>query len=301
MGPLAEMRLGHSMPAWQKCPAMTRSALRFAAPTRVPNTMPCAGGRTARTTPLRSRDYRAKGSIFLTHVPYHVARARLLAPVLLMCAACGADDADDAANLGDSVVVTMDNLFGCRGHEYRLPSMDYTSPLGFSVAELLARVSGSHTSTLEWLEPEGMPVWFERPGTEAALEIDLAYEDGELRYIESIDCSGSGSCNLTCGSRVDLDVRARFSSEDGLFDEAWDVALGAREVDTAFFIIRPFDPDATNGTLTSSAIILEDGYHVETFSIFAHFEDRDPSGYFDADVLGPGGGAFVPIGVWGLP
>jgi hypothetical protein len=195
----------------------------------------------------------------------------------------------------------MDELFDCQGLEHRLSSKDEVTPLGFSAAELLASVSGWYATTLEWLPADGDPVWFEAAGTEVGLEIGLEYDGGELRYLESLDCSGSGSCTMTCESRLDLDARVLYRSDDGLFDETWLAALGAPDADAAYFVLLPFDPDATHGTLTSAAFVVEDGYEILRYSIFGHFESGDTRGYLDADVVGHETGAFVPIGAWGLP
>jgi len=223
---------------------------------------------------------------------------RLHGPLLAILVGCGSGEEEDKA-VDDSVVVTMDELFGCRGLEHVLASEDEVTPLGFSPAELLADVSGQYSTTLEWLLPEGEPAWFGDAGTEVGLEIGIEYDGGEFRYLESLDCPGS--CPLTCASRVDLDARASFRSDDGLFDEEWSIDLGAREVDTAFFLVFPFDPDATDGTLASSAFVVEDGFEILSYSIFSRFETGTPRGYLDADVVGHGTGAFVPLGVWGLP
>lgn len=220
----------------------------------------------------------------------------LLSYLLTVLVACTSESQEGS---DDPVVVTMDDQLGCQGHEYALHDLDASTPLGFAPRDVLASLPSSYTLTLTWLPPDTEPVWFRGAGSNVQLEIEFEHRSGELRYLESIDCAEPGSCTLVCASRIELPVHVTYRSEDGLFNETWPIFLGARDVGSAFFLIRPFDPDATLGTLSSADFITLEGYEVLYFSLFADFRDGTCTGFLDADVVTEGAGAFVPVATWG--
>lgn len=101
--------------------------------------------------------------------------------------------------------------------------------LGFSAADALAALAGPFSSTLSWTVG----------GTETALTVQVAWEDGEVRYLDSeLEAGDSGAGfdgETTCADRFEIDVWLGFITEDGVFNENLPTPLVVTAVDAATF------------------------------------------------------------------
>ncbi|WP_437492236.1 hypothetical protein WME75_17455 [Sorangium sp. So ce1014] len=104
---------------------------------------------------------------------------------------------------------------------------DDVSPLGFSAREALSAVSGERSVPLTWATGGS---------TTATLSV------GELvaaRFAGPTDGSGSSGAepgnDIGCSDHLQIDVPMAFSTEDGAFDDSFEVTLRATQVGAATF------------------------------------------------------------------
>ncbi len=124
-------------------------------------------------------------------------------------------------------------------------AMDEVSELGFSGNDVLDNLEGEHSAVMRWLESNA----------DTALTMDVLYDGGEVRFIESVavypDNNGIGNtmeAAIDCQDRLEVDVAVTFATEDGAFDEDWDVALRSTAADAADFTLADRDPADFTGT-----------------------------------------------------
>ncbi|PRQ04046.1 hypothetical protein ENSA5_10940 [Enhygromyxa salina] len=111
------------------------------------------------------------------------------------------------------------------------------SPEGHSLAATIDVIAGPHGIEFAAAEAgEGVSVVINEPEVTKA-ELDIVYEDGEVRYIESVAADGS---EATCVSRLEADVEVRIASEDKFFDAEFAAvlvaSLGEEELETPMII-----------------------------------------------------------------
>ncbi|WP_437300431.1 hypothetical protein [Sorangium sp. So ce426] len=111
---------------------------------------------------------------------------------------------------------------GCEGKGGEDIGADDVSPLGFSAREVLSVASGERSAPLTWAKGGS---------TTATLSV------GEIvaaRFVGSMDGSGVGP-DIGCVEHLQIDVPMAFSTEDGAFDESFEVTLRATQADAAWF------------------------------------------------------------------
>lgn len=120
---------------------------------------------------------------------------------------------------------------GCDEVAVVLGGIDEESPLGFSAAELLGVVAGSHTSPMEWgagLTEGPIQVAFGPESGAGSLTVGVKYAGGEVRHITSKPKSGEegGPAGL-CNDRIEVDVAVTVESAGGAFAESFTAPLRA--------------------------------------------------------------------------
>ena len=103
-------------------------------------------------------------------------------------------------------------------------TLEEATALGFSGADLLLLAEGEHTETLVWAETEAT----------TPLAVGVSYDAGEVRYIDSVAVYPEGdgdtpAIGVECFARVEVDVTISLATEDGAFDESFDLALSSED------------------------------------------------------------------------
>jgi hypothetical protein len=118
------------------------------------------------------------------------------------------------------------------------------SVLGFGGDEMLAVADGTHTSTLTWAKGGTTGVTIE-----VSNAANARFED-----MEWVDEGGTGvEPALGCPDVVAMDATLAFRTDDGAFDESWDLTLTAPLADAVDFFVD-LDLGALNGTYTVTEV-----------------------------------------------
>jgi hypothetical protein len=117
-------------------------------------------------------------------------------------------------------------------------AMEEPTELGFSPAQLAARLPQTEQTTLSWADDTQTELALAfRPADSARfVDSEAVYPDGEQPAIAVI-----------CEDRVEVDVSWDFVTADGTFDESFDTPLRASTLETASLSVQ-LDLDALGGT-----------------------------------------------------
>jgi len=143
---------------------------------------------------------------------------------------------------------TGEETVGCLPVSSRTLAVDEASPLGFSAADVLTTASGPHGATLTWAKGGDTPVTVNITARDGVIE----YQDREWRD----DGSGTEEApaiGASCPDVVVIPVRLELATEDGAFDEVFDISLEATAVDTSSAWLE-LDLDALAGTYTVTEV-----------------------------------------------
>ncbi|MCB9703762.1 MAG: hypothetical protein H6711_17835 [Myxococcales bacterium] len=121
---------------------------------------------------------------------------------------------------------------GCEEEITILAGVDASSPLGFSVAEVLEVAVGEHASPMLWgagLSDPMVTVEFGPEAGEGKLTVDVAYNGGEVRYVKSTAKGGEefDGGYQECFDRLEVDVDVHVASSGGALDESFSAPLQA--------------------------------------------------------------------------
>lgn len=155
---------------------------------------------------------------------------RVLTPVLVLVLA-SACQRDEHAYCADQVT--------------ELSSLDEQTPLMVVGRDVLAPAEGLHVATMQYAQPgQGTFVDVDPPASTTEVEVEVAYEAGGVRYVESEAVypeRGGTLAALVCFDRVEVDAEMTVRTADGLLDERWPVTLVWRDEDE-------FEPGGASGT-----------------------------------------------------
>jgi hypothetical protein len=220
--------------------------------------------------------------------------AKCVASLLLVLAAAGCDEGggeDETLDGGDCVFDTT--IIG--------PTDD--SALGFTAQDVLVNIVGSYPDTLQWSAAEG-PAYYVMPATSVGLSVDVSFGGGEVRYVEATPQGWcDGACADYCVSRLEIDGFLGFATTDGVLDESWNAVLTATSSTEASFYVT-FDPNQTQGTLSSESFVIGDGSPIDTLIASGVVRDGITSGSIAVQIAlqGEGGGYGVfNVGEWPPP
>jgi hypothetical protein len=151
-------------------------------------------------------------------------------------------------------------------------ALDEQTVLGFSAQQVLDNLGGTRTATLEYAEDAGS----------ASLVIELLHSGGEARYVESVAVYPENGNEMDlaapeCSSRLDIDITATFVTDDGVFDESWELPLAASAADAASFRLSDLQPDDFAGSYDFMGFDPADYDEVHT-SVWAAFDTGGPRG-----------------------
>jgi hypothetical protein len=173
----------------------------------------------------------------VTHEPEEPvmhARSLLLAAAILF-AGQGCDHAGGQ---------TGEESYGCRPVSSAPLATTASSPLGFSAADALATMGGSHTGNLHWAK-----------GGDTALTVSIMPKGGDAAFVHWAWGGGSGGAEIeiaavdagACRDAVDIPVTLGFKTADGAFDEQWDATLSASSTSRGQ-IVLPVDVTKLTGS-----------------------------------------------------
>ncbi len=150
-------------------------------------------------------------------------------------------------------------------------TLDEVTALGFSAQEVIDAVVFPYLTDLEYAD-----------GSLAALSMYLVYDAGELRYVDSVAVYPEGDDQaelgaILCDPYVEIDITAAIATDDGIFDESWELPLVATAADAASFWLNDLTPDDFTGDYDYMAFDPAD-YDEVTTSIYAAFDSAGPRG-----------------------
>lgn len=132
------------------------------------------------------------------------------------------------------------NLSSCEESRTAL-TRDEVSSLGFSVGSLLDTIAGQKAVPFTWED-----------GTSTTLHIEVVYPDGEMNFVnaEPVETGGqeyADAAAAICDDYVEVGVALSFKTDDGAFDETWQLKVTSLEGTLGAFNVD-IDPDALTGT-----------------------------------------------------
>lgn len=155
---------------------------------------------------------------------------------------------------------TGEESYGCTAVSSSPLATTTKAPLGFSAADALQTMGGSHDGTVHWAK-----------GGDTALTVSITPKGGDAAFVHRAWGGGSGGTEIeiaavdagACSDSVDIPVTLGFKTADGAFDEQWDATLSAATANRGQ-IVLPVDVTKLTG-----------GYHVT---------EVDPSQFTKIDV-----------------
>ena len=150
-------------------------------------------------------------------------------------------------------------------------ALDEVTALGFSAQEVIDALVFPYLTDLEYAD-----------GSLAALTIYLVYDAGEVRYVDSVAVYPEGEDQaelgaILCDPYIEIDITAAIATDDGVFDESWELPLRATAADAASFSLNDLTPDDFTGDYDFMAFDPNDHDEVTT-SIYAAFDMGGPRG-----------------------
>lgn len=170
----------------------------------------------------------------------------------------------DSGDSGDETGVT-DPVVGSCGAETESIITDLDSiPPGFavSVAQMIEQSTTVYHGTFDWSANDG-PAMVAHAGTSASFELFVDYIGGEIVLVEVADVGSfpDGDGGEPCSNRLEIPTRTEFMTDDGLFDEVFEVPLivesHASDPNPRFYF--PLDFTSFGGTLAMSDFAFEGG------------------------------------------
>ena len=157
-------------------------------------------------------------------------------------------------------------------------TLEEATALGFSGADVLALAEGTFDETLTWTAD----------GSTTPVQVVVSYAEGEVRFVDSEVVTPEGEDGeildiyVECPDRIEVDVTVAVATEDGGFDEAWDVALSSTDGLTAGGSVSPAD---FTGTYEYTAMDPSE-YDELSYRVTVGFDGNGTSGEAFADAQG---------------
>lgn len=144
-------------------------------------------------------------------------------------------------------------------------AVDEQTALGFAAQEVIDTLVFTHEADLDYGD-----------GTFAALTLDLLFDNGEVNFVDSVAVYPEGdgaeaAGAILCESFVEIEITVDFSTDDGIFDESWQLPLQATTSDAASFRLDDLTPDDFAGSYDLMAFDPADHDEVTT-SVWAAFD-----------------------------
>ena len=156
----------------------------------------------------------------------------VLGAILTAGAACG--------STGDGGGNTLDGGPNCTEKATVLASASETSVLGLSGEDVVAVAAGDHDVPIVWnagIEDAIATVKFGPESGEGQMSLSIAYEGGEVRFVESTfeDDHGydDGGGDFGCEDRLEVDVQVSLATAGGALNESFVAPLSASRADFA--------------------------------------------------------------------
>jgi hypothetical protein len=214
---------------------------------------------------------------------------RSLVPFALVLVGCSGTDPLDGGQYGEEAGAS------CAPQSSSPLAADEVSALGFAPQAMLDLVGPAQTVPLTWADGSVTDLTLE-------VTVDGAMElvDYELEESEG-DGTAAPAIELGCADLVEIEVRFRFSTADGLLDEEMSARLTSADGQTAGLTV---DLDRISGTLDPWAFAPEGNDWDELRAwMMADWSAAGPSGVIDGQGSGTDGDlAFaesVTLAAWG--
>ncbi|MEZ4452965.1 MAG: hypothetical protein R3B09_26130 [Nannocystaceae bacterium] len=143
----------------------------------------------------------------------------------------------------------LEDPFECEEVVTVLAGPEAASAIGFTAAEVLATVSGSHSAPLHWHQG-AIQVGPESGASE--LTVEVTYAGGEIRFVDAKSPYGD-EAGGQCAPRLEIDAEIKLHTAGGALDEAFTATLRAVRPDVAV-LAHEIEVDAIEGTLEVTSI-----------------------------------------------
>jgi hypothetical protein len=130
-----------------------------------------------------------------------------------------------------------------------LDGVDAASPLPFTAVDVLSLVIGERTTDMTWgegLDESLAKVSFGPEAGAGELSIDVAYNAGEIRYVESSLEGGGEDPWGQCPDRLEIDVDVELTSAGGALKESFTAPIAA-SVERIAVLRHTLELDAIHG------------------------------------------------------
>lgn len=182
-------------------------------------------------------------------------------------------------------------------------TLDESSALGFSAAQLLDGKLGKRSTTLTFAgEPTVLSD--DLKNKQLPLEVELRHDGGEVRFIDSsenpdYDDSGNESGFIDCSDRLEVDVAIDFVTKDKEFDEHRTGILVATTVERATLLL---DLDPLQGSFDPATAYSDPEWVITQIDLAGTWQGTMAGGSVLNEVLVGGDGGFAgygPLAGWG--
>jgi hypothetical protein len=186
-------------------------------------------------------------------------------------------------------------------------SLDESSALGFSAAQLLADKLGKRSTTLTFAgEPTVLSD--DLKNKQLPLEVELRHNGGEVRLIDAspnpdFDDSGNDSGFVECSDRLEVDIEIDFVTAAKEFDERRKGTLTATTVDRADLRVE-LAPPGLEGNLDPATVYSDPEWVVTAIELSGTWQGTSAGGSVLHEVLVGGDDGFAgfgPLASWGDP
>ncbi len=196
-------------------------------------------------------------------------------PAALVACTGGGDDPTDPSGKDDTGLSEGPH---CEATTTEL-TLDEVSSLGFGAQALVDLASGTHTSTMTWVDATTTDVTV------------VATLDGTARFVDEepvYPTTGTWSdIGVICEDHVEVDGTLHVTTADGLLDET--VQLSFRSGDGLLVEARSeLDPDALTGTLVFDDFHSETDYDERSMWLSANFDADGTRGEVVGQISGTG-------------
>ena len=184
-------------------------------------------------------------------------------------------------------------------------TLDESSALGFSAAQLLDGKLGKRSTTLTFAgEPTTLSE--DLKNKQLPLAVDLRHNGGEVRFIDSsenpdYDDSGNESGFIDCSDRLEVDVAIDFVTKDKEFDEHRTGILVATTVERATLLL---DLAPLQGSFDPATAYSDPEWVLTKLNLSATWQGALAGGSVLNEVLVGGADGFAgygPLASWGDP
>lgn len=182
-------------------------------------------------------------------------------------------------------------------------TLDESSALGFSAAQLLDGKLGKRSTTLTFAgEPTVLSD--DLKNKQLPLEVELRHDGGEVRFIDSsenpdYDDSGNESGFIDCSDRLEVDVAIDFVTKDKEFDEHRTGILVATTVERATLLL---DLAPLQGSFDPATAYSDPEWVITQIDLAGTWQGTMAGGSVLNEVLVGGDGGFAgygPLAGWG--